>query len=161
MVVSDAQTPQEKAQNLLREDAKREHDRVLSIAEKKDEATIKSAEGVIRILLLLNGGAAVSLLAFVGNLVSKDRLTAVQLIAGSLIRFALGVVSVAVCAGFAYATHYAHVETAYTLDRTWEHPYIRESKLSKRWRCIGRLFHIFALLAAIASLILFVYACLT
>jgi len=36
-----------------REDAKREHDRIISFAEKTDEATIKSAEGMIRILLFI------------------------------------------------------------------------------------------------------------
>jgi hypothetical protein len=140
------------------EDSKREHDRIISFAEKTDEATIKSAEGVIKILLLINGGAAVSLLTFVGSFASKDPLkTTAKLdaVAGSLVWFALGVVSAAVIAVFAYATHYSHVRTAYTLQRTWEHPYILDSTLSKRWKCVGRISHIFAMLAALASLILF------
>jgi hypothetical protein len=160
--VSDARAEEDKLLDFRREDAKREHDRIISLAEKTDEATIKSAEGMIRILLLINGGAAVSLLTFAGSFASKDPLkTTAKLnaVAGSLVWFALGVVSAAVCAGFAYATHYSHVRTAYTLQRTWEHPYTfdstLDSTLSKRWRCVGRTFHIIALLAALASLILF------
>jgi hypothetical protein len=158
VVVSDARAEEDKLLDFRREDAKREHDRIISFAEKTDEATIKSAEGMIRILLLINGGATVSLLTFVGSFASKDPLkTTAKLnaVAGSLVWFALGVVSAAVCAGFAYATHYSHVRTAYTLQRTWEHPYTLDSALSKRWRCVGRIFHIIALLAALGSLILF------
>jgi hypothetical protein len=109
--VSDEQPPPDELAELNRELRVREHDRLYSILEKTEEATIKSAEGVIRILLLINGGGAVSLLAFVGSLVSKDRITtAPQLnaIAESLIPFALGVACAAICALFFYLTNLSY-----------------------------------------------------
>jgi hypothetical protein len=123
--VSDEQPPLDELAELNRELRVREHDRLYSILEKTEEATIKSAEGVIRILLLISGGGAVSLLAFVGSLVSKDRITAapqLNAIAESLIPFALGVACAAICALFFYLTNLSY------LFATWR-------------ACANRLFH--------------------
>src|ERR1700730_10066252 len=79
--------------------------------EKSEEATIKSAENAIRIILLINGGAAVSVLAFVGSLASKDRVTTTQLyaMAGSLVWFTFGVASSALSAFFSYLTNFSYL----------------------------------------------------
>jgi hypothetical protein len=152
VVVPNALTEQDQ-----REDAKWTYEQIRSAAEKIDEAAIKSAENVVRTLLLINGGAAVSFLAFIGGLASKDRLPATQLysIAGSLIPFAFGVACAALCGCLAYLTHFSHTKILYTVLESW--PNVHETVRTKCWQRVRRVFHFLAAVAALASLGLFVY----
>jgi hypothetical protein len=158
--VSDQQTPPDNLEELNRELRVREHDRLDSILETAEESTIKSADGVIRILLLINGGGAVSLLAFVGSLASKDRITtAPQLnaIAESLIPFAHGVACAAICACFFDITNLSYLCGAAARLRQPAFPYVVPTPQSVARYRIGRIFQCLALLAALASLGLLVY----
>jgi hypothetical protein len=109
--LSDEQIPPATLEELNRELRVRVHDRLNSILEKSEEATLRSAENALRIILLINGGAAVSVLAFVGSLASKDRVTTTQLyaMAGSLVWFAFGVASSALSAFFSYLTNFSYL----------------------------------------------------
>ena len=80
---------------VVRDEARRAHDRADSFFEQVNEAVIKNGESAFRACLLINGGAAVSVLAFIGRLASKDVIGVSQLasVADSLILFALGVVA--------------------------------------------------------------------
>jgi hypothetical protein len=51
--------------------AERAHDNETEFGHKANEAAINSANAAIRIALLMNGGAAVSVLAFIGGLVGQ------------------------------------------------------------------------------------------
>ena len=85
--MSDEQGPPDKIGELNRELRVTFMIGSIPFFEKSEEATIKSVENAIRLILLINGGAAVSVLAFVGSLASKDRVPADQLyeIAGTLV----------------------------------------------------------------------------
>jgi len=122
-----------------------------------EEATLKSAENSIRVLLLINGGAAVSVLAFAGSLASKDRVTTDQLsaIAGSLIWFASGVASSALTAFFSYLTNFFYLVANAAHLRLPDFPYVAPTRQFVRRQRIGRIFHGLALLTALAALFLF------
>jgi hypothetical protein len=81
------------AHELKREDAQRAWDRLDAQFDKINEAAIKAADAALRAGLLINGGAAVSVLAFIGSLATKELIAVPQLsrVAGSLEIFAFGV----------------------------------------------------------------------
>ncbi len=56
---------------MKREDAQRAFDLLGSRRDKMNKAAIKSADSTLRAGLLINGGAAVSVLAFIGSLATK------------------------------------------------------------------------------------------
>ena len=81
------------AHELKREDVQRASDLHVSRVDKSNEAAIKAADAALRAGLLINGGAAVSVLAFIGSLATKELIAVPQLsrVAASLENFALGV----------------------------------------------------------------------
>jgi hypothetical protein len=93
---------------VVRDEARRAHDRADSFFEQVNEAAIKNGESAFRACLLINGGAAVSVLAFIGSLASKDVIGVSQLasVADSLILFALGVVAAVVGMALSYVVNY-------------------------------------------------------
>lgn len=63
-----------------REDANRIHDKISKFVADVNEAAIKSSEIALRAAILINGGAAVSLLAFIGSIISKEQVENFQII---------------------------------------------------------------------------------
>jgi hypothetical protein len=73
------------------------------------KAAVENANLVFRIAVLINGGAAVSVLAFAGGLISQGKLglgPQASDISFSLLLFALGLLAGALGIGFAYFTNY-------------------------------------------------------
>jgi hypothetical protein len=56
----------------------------------------------------------------------------------------------------AHLTNYCHAAAFAYAARTWEHPYIEETKATRGYRIAGMGFHVIGLLAALAGLVLFV-----
>jgi hypothetical protein len=92
---------------MKRDDVQRAFDLLNSRFDKINEAAIKAADSALRAGLLINGGAAVSVLAFIGSLATKDLIAVSQLsrVAGSLEIFAFGVAAAVVGMGLSYLTH--------------------------------------------------------
>jgi hypothetical protein len=83
---------------------------VTEFATNANRAAIDGASAVFRTLVLINGGAAVSVLAFVGGLISQGKLSLGAQAAGvtrALLLFALGVLASALGVAFAYFTNLA------------------------------------------------------
>jgi hypothetical protein len=83
---------------------------VTEFATNANRAAIDGASAVFRTLVLINGGAAVSVLAFVGGLISQGELSLGAQAAGvtrALLLFALGVLASALGVAFAYFTNLA------------------------------------------------------
>jgi len=108
--------------------------------------------------MLINGGATVSLLAFVGALAGQGKVQFGQLagFADSLTWFASGVALSAVMAAFAYFTNYCIAGSASRMLRNWEHPYLHVTPQSKRWQRVGIIFHGAAIATGLGSLICFI-----
>jgi hypothetical protein len=130
--------------------AERQHDQIIEIGNRLDEATINAGNLALRLVLLINGGAAVALLSFMGSL--KDQR---QAIATALAWFARGVAA-ALALGLAYATNFCAVGIPRSMTYWYEHPYVRDGPQTAVWRKWKLRFHIGAVLAAIRALVLFV-----
>jgi hypothetical protein len=143
---------------MAREDAHRAHDRAYAFYDKLNESSIKSSEIVLRACLLINGGAAVSVLAFIGGLASKLSIGVAQLapVADCLVKFAFGVVVAVAGMSLSYIVHYItgmHVES---MEKIWEHPWLKPRRHTKFLAWLKIFVHLLAIAAAILALVLFV-----
>ena len=144
---------------MAREDAHRAHDKFDAFVERLDAATIKSSQTVLGACLLVNGGAAVSVLAFIGGLLSKGLIeepTQLKPVADSLIPFACGVGAAVLGMGLAYAVNLLMVRYMNSKTKTWVHPLIEPGKNIKRIGVARDLLHALAVIAGVASGVFFV-----
>jgi hypothetical protein len=97
------QTPSEALEMRVRV-AERAHDVETEFGTAANAAAIKNAEEVIKAATLINGGASVAMLAFIGTLVSRDVLSSEQLvnITKPLLYFGCGVAASIVASAAAY-----------------------------------------------------------
>ncbi len=144
-------------EDIRRQDAYRSHDRWDSITDTLDEAAIKASENGLRAAILINGGAAVSVLAFIGGLASKDLIKIDRLaeVASSLMIFGIGVLLAAIGIGLSYCTHYFSGKIISTFQRGFDHPYVTSSPKGAKWTICRNIVHVLAFVAGIASLVFF------
>jgi hypothetical protein len=140
-----------------REEARRAHDRADDFFKQVNEAAIKTGESTFRACLLINGGAAVSVLAFIGSLASKDVIGGPQIaaITDSLISFAAGVVTAVAGMALSYLVNYLTAEQAGSLAHTWEHPWIVAGKHTGSLGWLKAGLHVLTVLVGVASMVFF------
>ncbi len=106
------------------------------------KATIQFAVEAIRAVILVNGGAAVAILAFLGNAASKS--SSIQLdvvpISAALGHFAFGLAGGVACAAFSYLAQLCYLQN---------------------WDRSGRALHATAIISCLAGLVLFLVGVLT
>jgi hypothetical protein len=144
---------------MAREDAHRAHDRIDSFSDKLNDATLRSSEVALRACLLINGGAAVSVLAFIGGLLSKGLIEdprQLKPVADSLVPFAWGVGLAVLGMGFSYAVNLLTALYTNSRTKTWAHPWSEPGKKTKRIGIARNSFHALAALAGVASVVFFV-----
>lgn len=146
-----------------REDAHRAHDRATDFYNQLNESSIKSSEITLRTCFLINGGAAVSVLAFIGGLESKGLIGAPQFapIADSLVMFAFGVVAAVAGMGLSYAVHYLTGLHVNSMEKVWEHPWVKPGKWTRLFGILKASTHVLAVLVAVSSVVFFVYGLCT
>jgi hypothetical protein len=108
--------------------------------------------------VLINGGAAISVLAFIGGLASRDKvsLQAITQTAGTLVWFAVGVAVATLSMGLAYFTNLCIAQDATFRQKTFQHPYLQETDKSRVYKQTAEIFRWLAVFGAIASLVLFI-----
>ncbi len=77
-----------------------ERDIFVSAKSKEFDAVISFAQTALKVPILINGGAAIAILALIGNTWSKNSIT--TNLAGSLLFFSIGVLVAAIGSGAAY-----------------------------------------------------------
>jgi heme/copper-type cytochrome/quinol oxidase subunit 1 len=119
---------------------------------------MEGANLALRTLIVINGGAAIAILTFLGGVASKDKIdfTKVGAVADTIRYFAIGVALGLVGMALSYFTNYFVAGVEGAKRRIWEHPYLEETPRSKRMHRLNVVFHVAAFVAALASLILFV-----
>jgi hypothetical protein len=152
-------SPEEKAEyvfEIRREEAIRAHDGEQDFWKQTNQAAIDSGSLAIKTAFLINGGAAVAMLTFIGGLVGQGRIgdTDLHSLSNSLMWFAAGVAFAAASTGAAYFTNFYTAASSSSKPRVWEHPYL--GKPEKKWVCLRMLFLYIAVLSGAASLGLFV-----
>jgi hypothetical protein len=131
-----------------RQHAQRAHDRLDEFHRYINEAAMKSGELALRMGLLINGGAAIALLTFIGSLPKEQK----RAFAETLVWFASGVALAVAAIALSYFTNYFMAGIASSRLRTWEHPYIQEGPTTPRYRRLNIAFHIAAVVVGLASL---------
>jgi len=101
-----------------------------------NRTAVESARLALRMVILINGGAAISLLAFVGSVVTQGhvKIGSPQLSSLALTRLwvASGVAAAMFAMGLGYFTNLALSIHARRLQRSWQPPYFVDTPASKR-----------------------------
>jgi hypothetical protein len=139
--------------------AERAHDGEVAFFQAVNEAAIRSGENAIKAAILINGGACVAIMAFVGALASQGRIGTAQLtdVASCMVDFASGVAFGGAAAGASYLTNYCIAGLSASRTRHWDHPYVRPGQNFPRWRTTARIFQILAIGFALGSLVAFIF----
>jgi hypothetical protein len=145
-------------EDIERQNALRAHDRLHSYREATNEAIIKAGEVAIRTVMIVNGGAAVSVLAFLGALAHQEDVTVKDMagISSSLLWFGGGVAAAAWALALSYFTNYCYSGEEGSKVLTWKHPYIEEGTKTLTWRRWARTFHLGAIVWAVLALAFFI-----
>jgi hypothetical protein len=146
----------QRALEISREDAHRAHDKLDEIHRYVDQAAITAGQFALRMVLLINGGAAIALLTFVGSLPKEQK----RLFANTLVWFASGVALAVAALALAYFTNYLMAGLASSRLRTWEYPYVQPGPTTSRYFILNRIFHYAAVIVGLASLAAFVFGML-
>jgi hypothetical protein len=146
-------------QKMEREDVQRAADKLDERKFKVNDAAIQSGQVAIRTAALVNGGAVLAVLAFLGGLIGQGKIELNQInsVAESLMWFAYGVAAAVCSLGTAYIVNYCRRWELDSIYQTTSSPFTRESAMSRWWRCATQLFQFVALIAGILSLVLFVW----
>ena len=144
---------------LQRQDARLAHDQLGQLQRSANEAAVKGGDAALRAALLINGGAAVSVLAFIGGLAAQDRIKLDQLkgVADSLGLFAFGVLAAVMGMGLAYLTNWVTAIALGSVERLSHPPYLRLGKNTAILNRVRHGFHAAAVVAALASIALFLW----
>lgn len=138
-----------------RQIAERQHDKQTEFARGSNEAAINNANIALRTLVLINGGAAVSVLAFLGGIVEAntsgliddlDRMT------WPVVWFAWGVALATLGISLAYVTNYCITSSIWSREHKYQHPFVDETPKSQSWTKWAICFQVLALTSAFSSL---------
>ena len=97
---------------------------------KSNEAATNGANLALRMSLLINGGAAVALLAFIKDLGEEQQ----RAVADTLIWFGFGVTAAVIALALAYFTNYSVGQLAISRLPIDQHPYFQDGPATARWR---------------------------
>ncbi len=137
--------------------AERDHDAEREFRNDTSRAAIDASAHALRAFFIINGGAAVAMLAYLSRIGSIDEKAdeTLKLLAASLLWFGWGVAAAALGSGFAYLTNYCIATASGRRDFTYTHPHVRDNNSSKMWSAFATVFQVLAVLVAISSLVLF------
>jgi hypothetical protein len=137
--------------------ALRAHDRSNAFARQINEAAINAANLTLRTALLINAGAAVALLTFVGSLPAEQK----RAVAATLDWFAWGVAAAVAGLACAYFTNHGLAVQERSKTFTDVPPYVINGANTKRWSYVVLVFRVLAIIVGSASVVLFLVGMLS
>src|SRR5262245_18476091 len=137
--------------------AQRAHDRSNEFARQINEAAINAANLTLRMALLINGGAAVVLLTFVGGLTAEQK----QAVAATLDWFAWGVAAAVAGLACAYFTNHGLAVPERSKTFADKPPYVIDGANTKRWSYFVLVFRVLAIIVRMGSGVLFLVGMLS
>ncbi|MEP0942742.1 MAG: hypothetical protein ABJH63_08460 [Rhizobiaceae bacterium] len=140
--------------------AGRAHDREFEFFTQSNDSSMTNSNITLRTLVLINGAAALAILTFAGNLLTSEDGNQFSNMVSNIEWFVWGVALATFGIAMAYFVSYCITAGSGARERTWEHPYILDTVATKRWLWAARIFHVLAILVALASLGMFVYGML-
>jgi len=135
--------------------AMRAHDNEDKFYYQVNQAAIDTGTAAVKTFFMLNGGASIALLAFLGAVAGPGRVTeeSFRLIADTLAWFAGGVALAAACGGAGYLCNFFTVYASRSRKRTLVWPYFEEGRLV--WRILRTTFMVASVVAGVLSLVAF------
>jgi hypothetical protein len=145
-------------EDVKREHAKRLHDREDDLINQLNLAAVTGGNIALRTAVIVNGGAGIAVLSFIGGLVGQDKVSLAQLGAttSSLLWFAAGVALGTIAMGAGYLANYTGGAAMGSRVRTWEHPYTAPGKRTVMWSRLNIAFQVFSVAAGLCSILAFV-----
>ena len=140
------------------EEAQRAHDREATLFRAHFEAASKAAEVAVKTSVVVNGGAAIAVLTFIGGMVGKDIVGVKQVadVSSSLMWFASGVAAGVTALAFIYLMNYSAASTVRWRKPIYEPPFVETTPRSKAMHAIYAMAHAVAVFVSLISIILFV-----
>jgi hypothetical protein len=122
------------------------------------KATIAAGAVALRTYITINAGAAIALLAFVGNIAGKDGkvFPSVHPFISPMAIFGLGVLSGAIALGTTYIGQAIFTTATSKITMDFVHPYLHDTDESKQWNWWGRVIQILSILLGALSVALFI-----
>ena len=147
---------EERIEELNREMAIRQHDRTHEMYSDARKAAIDSAAIALRAMILVNGGAVVALLAFIGSLeASNGASVTISALVEPIEWFGWGVGLAVTSTAIAYLVNVLDSDILSATRGTWNHPYSEKEMRARRLGPPRFLLHVLALGLAIGSLVSF------
>jgi hypothetical protein len=137
--------------------ALRAQDRSNAFARQINEAAINAANLTLRMALLINAGAAIALLTFVGGLPAEQR----RAVAATLDWFAWGIAAAVAGLACAYFTNHGLAVQERSKTFTDVPPYVINGANTKRWSYVVLVFRVLAIIVGSASVVLFLVGMLS
>lgn len=139
---------------LNRQHAMTAHERHHQTIADARKAAIEAATTAIRLMILVNGGAVVALLAFAGALETGESGSVVTMdaLAAPIRWFAVGVGLSALAAAWAYFVNVLDADILGSYSHSWEHPYLHKGNVTNRLGIARAFFYWTGLLLALGSL---------
>jgi cation transport ATPase len=135
--------------------AERHHDKETDFASRSNQVAVENANIALRTLVLINGGAAVAVLAFLGGIVqtnTAELLDDLDDLTLPVVWFAWGVALAALGISLAYLTNYCITSSIWDRKHIYEPPYVVETPKSQSWSRWAIFFQVLAMIVALASL---------
>ena len=121
-----------------------------------DEYAVRMGEGAIKASLLINGGALVALLAFLGNLAKFDAdLRNLNNLRFPMILFAAGVLSSTVGLGLSWAANFCSARALINYRMDFEFPFIHKQPKAVYYDRATSALQVLAIIFGVAPLICF------
>jgi len=143
--------PNSEAQNRA---AEKFHDSRREFVLKMSEASVKTGDAVLKSSTIINGGACAALIAFMGALVSSNKISPAELttLAYTLTWFACGVAYSALGLGSAFLANFGTWHMLSNEEPAWQFPYYKRTSRSRRWRRVVRVSQALGVLFGTASI---------
>jgi hypothetical protein len=132
--------------------AERAHDKSHELRTQSNEAAIQGGNLALRMGLLINGGAAIALLTFIGTLTVDQKRT----IAATLTYFAWAVVFATGALAAAYFTNWIASGAERSRIWQWEWPHVKDGPHTHKWTLTYWVFLGISIILGLGSLGLFV-----
>jgi hypothetical protein len=135
--------------------AQRAHETLTEFTRQNFEAAFRSGQIALRTVVLVNGGAIVAVLFFLGIIATKVTVAQMSDVAHSLIWFGAGIVFGLVALTSAYLTNLYDANVGTSISHTWEYPYTKPGRYTPYFVQMSRFAHLAAVATAAASMLFF------
>lgn len=139
--------------------AERAHDLTNDLGKRLMDAAIRDAQEAIKVVVLLNGAAALALLSFIGAIVSKQIFVISEMrpVVFGLWWFFVGTILGGFTAALAYASNRLHARGHFAKEKIFEPPFITETPRSKSLMRSGTVLNWLAVVLAFLGLLAFIF----